>query len=312
MRFSRSFLLVLIAALLASSPGCLFRTRTVQVRPVSGQLLNATLSELVARINAEAAKVQSLDATVNIDTSVGGSKKGQVTDYQEISGYILLRRPSMIRMIGLFPLVRNKAFDMVSDGNEFKLWIPVKNKFYVGRNNVVKPGASALESLRPQAIYDALVFQRIDPEKDIAVLETDNPMIVNEKTKQVFAEADYVVDVITKDADGKYYLRRKVIFDRADLIPDHELFFDKQGEIVTKVEYQAFKYFDNVRFPTIILIKRPQQEYDITLAITKLTLNEPLKDDQFALEQPPGSQLVNLDQQDVNATANTQAPASHP
>ena len=80
--------------------------------------------------------MQTLNATVNIDTSVGGESKGKVTDYQEISGYILVRRPNMMRMIGLFPMVRNKAFDMVSDGNEFKLWIPVKNKFYVGHNHV--------------------------------------------------------------------------------------------------------------------------------------------------------------------------------
>ncbi len=319
MRLFRFLLVGLIAAVLASSPGCLFRTRTVQVHQISGQRLTATLSQLVDKINAEAAKVQSLEATVNIDTSVGGAKKGKITDYQEISGYVLLRRPSMIRMIGLFPLVRNKAFDMVSDGNEFKLWIPVKNTFYVGRNDVVKPGATAQESLRPKAIYDALVFHRIDPEKDIAVLENDNPVVVDEKTKRVFEQATYVVDVITKDTDGKYYLERKVIFDRADLIPDHQVFYDKHGDVATRVEYQAFRYFNNVRFPTIILIKRPQEEYDITLAITKLTLNEPLKDDQFALEQPPGSQLVNLDQQHVNATANragsvpgdTQAPPSH-
>lgn len=303
MRTPRFLLSGLIAALLASSPGCLFRTRTVQVRQNTGPLLTATLDELVDKINAEAAKVQSLNATVNIDTSVGGAKKGKVTDFQEISGYILLRRPSVIRMIGLFPLVRNKAFDMVSDGSEFKLWIPVKNTFYVGHNEVVKPGASALESLRPQAIYDALVFHRIDPEKDIAVLENDHPMLVDEKTKRIIQQATYVVDVISKDADGKYYLRRKVIFDRDDLIPDHQVFFDKQGAVATEAEYEAFKYFGNVRFPTIIHIKRPQEEYDITLAITKLTLNEPLNDDQFALEQPPGSQLVNVDQQIVNAAA---------
>jgi outer membrane lipoprotein-sorting protein len=319
MRLSRPFLLGMVVALLVSSPGCLFRTRKVQILS-TGPALNATLDQLVNQINTEASKVQSLEATVNIDTSVGGAKKGTITDYQEISGYILLRRPSMIRMIGLFPLVRNKAFDMVSDGNQFKLWIPVKNKFYVGHNDVVKPGGSALENLRPQAIYDALLFQRIDPEKDIAVLEADNPISVDEKTKRVTEGATYAVDVITKDTDGKYYLQRKVIFDRVDLIPDHQVFYDKQGNVVTKVEYQEFRYFNNVRFPTIILINRPQEEYDITLAITKLTLNEPLKNEQFALEQPPGSQLVNLDQQNVNATAahagnssaDPQATPSHP
>ncbi len=308
MRPSRFLLLGLTAALLASAPGCLFRTRTVQIHQASVTLLSATLDELVEKINTEAAKVQTLNATVNIDTSVGGAKtKGKITDIQEISGYLLLRRPDMIRLIGLFPLVRNKAFDMVSDGSEFKLWIPVKNKFYVGHNDVVRSGASTLESLRPQAIYDALLLHRIDPEREIAVLETDNPMTVDEKTKRVFEGATYVVDVIRKDTDGKYYLQRKVIFDRVDLIPDHQVFYDKKGTVITQAEYQAFKYFGDVRFPTIILIKRPQEEYDITLAITKATLNEPLKDDQFALEQPPGSQLVNLDEQPLNAAAGTSA-----
>ena len=104
--------------------------------------------------------MKSLNATVNIDTSVGGAKKGKVTDYQQISGYILLRRPSMIRMIGLFPLVRNKAFDMVSDGNEFKLWIPVKNKFYVGHNDVDESGGQPAGEPASAAIYDALLLHR--------------------------------------------------------------------------------------------------------------------------------------------------------
>ncbi len=45
----------------------------------------------------------------------------------------------MLRMIGLFPIVRNKAFDMVSDGDRFKLSIPARNKFYVGHNEVIHP-----------------------------------------------------------------------------------------------------------------------------------------------------------------------------
>ena len=39
-------------------------------------------------------------------------------------------------MIGLMPIVRNHAFDMVSDGRDFKLWIPPKNRFVVGRNDI--------------------------------------------------------------------------------------------------------------------------------------------------------------------------------
>ena len=39
-----------------------------------------------------------------------------------------------------------------------------------------------------------------------------------------------------------------------------------------------------VNFPSQIEIWRPQEEYDITLTIVKLQLNEPLPDDKFALD----------------------------
>ena len=63
-------------------------------------------------------------------------KKGHVTDYKEIRGYVLARKPASLHMIGLMPIVRTTAFDMVSDGQQFKLWIPPKNRFVIGKNEV--------------------------------------------------------------------------------------------------------------------------------------------------------------------------------
>src|SRR5216117_1694044 len=144
--------------------GCLFRSHKVQPREVSkAPLKTATQAELIEYVNTQAARVQSMQATVDIDTSVGGVKKGKVTDYKEIRGYVLARRPAMLRMIGLMPIVRNKAFDMVSNGQEFKLWIPPKNRFVVGKNEVQSPNtAQPLENIRPQNIYDALLIRPID------------------------------------------------------------------------------------------------------------------------------------------------------
>ena len=110
-----------VVVLLAVAPltGCLFRSRKVE-QPINAvQLKSATQPELIDYINTQAAAIQSMQATVDIDTTVGGVKKGKVTDYQEIRGYVLARKPAMLRMIGLMPIVRNKAFDMVSDGERF-------------------------------------------------------------------------------------------------------------------------------------------------------------------------------------------------
>ncbi len=126
--------LVLLAVLPLT--GCLFRSHKVEPPINAVQLKTATQQQLIDYINTQAAAIQTMQATVDIDTTVGGVKKGKVTDYEEIRGYVLARKPAMLRMIGLMPIVRNKAFDMVSDGQRFKLWIPSKNRFVVGRNDV--------------------------------------------------------------------------------------------------------------------------------------------------------------------------------
>ena len=130
-----------VAIFLATLPlgGCLFHTHRIEQTTSTVPLKAATKPELVTYINSQAAKIQSMQATVDIDTAVGGAKKGRVTEYQQIRGYVLARKPAMLRMIGLFPILRNRAFDMVSDGQEFKVSIPPKNRFVVGRNDLVTP-----------------------------------------------------------------------------------------------------------------------------------------------------------------------------
>ena len=81
--------------------GCLFRSRPVQPQITIAPLKSATQQQLIDSINEQAARIQSMQATVDIATSVGGSKKGKITDYQQIRGYVLARKPAMLRMTGL-------------------------------------------------------------------------------------------------------------------------------------------------------------------------------------------------------------------
>jgi outer membrane lipoprotein-sorting protein len=304
---SRILAAVSLAALLLGETGCLFRTRIVEVRTSTAKLQTATKQELLDRINAQATGIKTLNVTVDIATSVGGEKKGKVTDYEEIRGYILVRKPDMLRMIGLFPIVRNKAFDMVSDGGEFKLSVPAKNKFYVGHNDVVNPAANPLENLRPQVIYNALLLPEIDPKTDIAVLEKSTEMIYDAKKKKELQQPDYVIDVIRRSGDD-WYLSREIVFDRANLVPHRQVIYDQQGNVATEATYQVYKDYNGISFPNVIEINRPQEEYSIRLTVVKLVMNEPLNDDQFALQQPPGTELVNLDEPNKSMSSKA-APA---
>jgi outer membrane lipoprotein-sorting protein len=286
----------LVVVMLAVWPltGCLFRSRKVEAVVIPAALKTATATELVSYLNEQAAKIQSLEATVDIDTTVGGVKKGKVTDYQEIRGYVLARKPAMLRMIGLLPIVRNRAFDMVSDGQDFKLWIPPKNRFIVGRNDVPSHNpVQPLENLRPQHLYDALLLRPIDPKNEIAVLENDTDLTSDPKSHKA-ARAQYVIDVIHK-GDAGWVLSRKVIFSRVDLLPHRQMLYDDAGNVATNAAYENYKEENGIQFPWQIEIARPQEEYDITLNIVKVELNQPMTDDKFILEQPAGAEVIHLD-----------------
>jgi outer membrane lipoprotein-sorting protein len=292
---SANFRASVVLALLATIPlgGCLFRTRRVEqnLNPIA--LKTATKPELISYIDSQAAKIQTMQATVDIDTSVGGTKKGKITEYTEIRGYVLARKPAMLRMIGLMPIVRNRAFDMVSDGQEFKVWIPPKNRFVVGRNDVVTPNPQQpLENLRPQIIYDALLLREIGPD-EMPVFENGTESVVGQKGHK-YEQPDYVIDVIRSQGRDRW-LSRKIVFTRVNLLPDRQLIYDENGTLVTEARYSNYKDYNEVLFPSRIEIIRPEEEYDITLGIVKLDINEPLSNDKFVLEQPAGAQVIHLD-----------------
>jgi outer membrane lipoprotein-sorting protein len=281
--------------LLATVPlsGCLFHSRKVELKLSPAPLKTATQQELIDAINLQAARIRTLQATVDIDTSVGGANRGKVTDYKEIRGYVLARKPSMLRLIGLLPIVRNRAFDMVSDGQEFKLWIPPKNRFIIGRNDVATPNPKQpLENIRPQNLYEALLIREIDPENEIAVLENGFETVLDAKRHR-YEQPDYEIVVVRKGKKG-WYLSRKIIFSRTDLQIHRQLIYNEDGVLVTDVRYGEYKKYDDVPFPSQIEISRPREEYDITLNMIKLEINKPLTDEQFALQQPPGAEVVRL------------------
>jgi outer membrane lipoprotein-sorting protein len=288
------FLSFLLFLALLPSMGCLFRTRPVEDQYSKAPLKESTQQGLIDAINQQAEAIRTLKATVDIDSSAGGIKKGHVTDYKEIRGYILAKKPDELHMIGLMPFVRTTAFDMVSDGREFKLWIPPKNKFVVGENRVTATNADQpMENIRPQNIYESLLIRPVDPNMEIAVLENGYETLHDGKGRRVLQD-DYELTVIKRSGNG-WILERKIIFGRTDLQPHRQFIYSEDGKVATDAHYAKYKDYGGFSFPSRIEIYRPEEEYDITLNILKLDINTPLRDDQFVLEQPAGAQVVHLD-----------------
>jgi outer membrane lipoprotein-sorting protein len=290
------FFLAVLAVLLIS--GCGFRTsHPVKMRASTATLRQASLEQLLETNNTNAEKLKTLKATVDIDSSVLVPKKEKVTDNPQIAGYILLRKPEMLRMIGLVPVVHNHMFDMVSNGSNFSLALPPQSKFFVGSSRQpAKPSPNPLYNMRPQHISDALLLKPIDPEREIVVLENTTEVVKDPKTHKDAEQDAYAVLVIDKDDFG-HFLSRRIIFSRTDLLPHEQFLYNRQGKLVTYARYENFIDKDGIKFPEMVSIQRPIEGYSLVLNMVKLDVNIPLTDDQFVLTQPPGSQLINLDTQ---------------
>ena len=300
--------ILFLALLLIPTSGCLFHSRKIERQVSNAVLQSATQEELIAKVNEEAGKTKTLQATVDIDTSVAHVNQGTVTDYKEIRGYVLLRKPAMLRMIGLMPIVRNKAFDMVSDGHEFKVWIPGKNRFVVGRNDApLSVSKQPLENMRPQDIYDALLIPAVDPQNEIAVVENGYEAVLDSRRHRV-EQPDYEL-VVVRRGEKNWFLSRRIVFSRTDLKPHKQLIYNEDGQVRTEAHYEKYTDYDTVSFPAQVVITRPIEGYDITLSMVKLEINKALTNDQFELEQPAGADVVHLGQESGGPTATSGSSA---
>jgi hypothetical protein len=158
-----------------------------------------------------------------------------------------------------------------------------------------------MESIRPQNIYDALLIRPVDQESEIAVMENSYEILHDAKGHRVLQE-DYELVVIHK-RDQSWGLARKIVFSRTDLQPVRQYIYDEVGNLATDARYADYKEYDGISFPSRIEIYRPQEEYDIKMNVLKLELNKPLRDDQFTLQQPPGAEVVHLDQPQSQSSA---------
>jgi outer membrane lipoprotein-sorting protein len=290
----RKIWLQAIAMCLPVLTGCLSHTHKLQQPQMPSVVLSADVHQLVSNINKQYDTIQSLNAMVTFQASVGGEQKGKITDYTSVRGYILLRKPEMLRVLGLLPILNTRAFDLASDGSTFKLLIPHENKAVVGPNTVGKPSTKALENMRPYIFFDSLLIHSIGSD-ELLSLTTDTKTVLDPKQKQLLLQPEYAVSVFRKTAESNMLVPERVIHvSRVDLLPSGEDIYDKDGNIQTQAVYGPYESFGDFRYPGSITIKRPLEEWQVVITFEKVTVNQTLKDNQFQLDIPAGTQIQNL------------------
>ncbi len=294
-RMQKGCKLLLLLGLLPGLTGCLSHTRSVLKARQPDVVLNATADQLIQQMNARYDAVHSLTATVDIAVSVGGANKGKVTEYTSVRGYILTRKPEMLHVIGLLPVVRTTAFDMVSDGSTFKLLVPPKNKAIEGNNTINKPSKNALENLRPDVFLDSLLIKSVQPGELVALTSDMRTVKKDEKKQEEIQEPDYTLSVFRRRENSQELVPVRLIhISRVNLMPYEQDIYDNAGKVVTRAVYGTYTSYGDIQFPSTITIIRPQDEYTLTLTVLKLVVNQSLGDDQFALKIPDGTKVQKL------------------
>jgi outer membrane lipoprotein-sorting protein len=283
-----------LAVMLTSASGCAVSQKTV-VKPsqVPTQLQTATKEQLLDAYNRQAQSIQSLNAGVTMKLTAGSAYSGVIEQYHEVNGFILAARPASVRVIGQAPVVGKNIFDMVSDGSTFGIYIPSKNKFIVGPANLERRAEKPIENLRPQHLLDALFWPVITEGTPVLYEEA------NEATSRFYI-LTVVRSVAPQSAAGSgepatnWEIARKIWFDRADLRVSRIENFASGGKVASDVAYANWQTTAAASYPWQINVTRPSDDYQLQITIKKLTVNETIAPDRFSLPQPPGTDLVNL------------------
>lgn len=299
-RVQTCLLLTTLAAICCSCHSAVVTGHT-QIPPAQRPVAkDATREELLDAYNAIARNLKTLVATVELKPTAGSKYSGVIDEYHEVKAFLLAERPSEIRVIGQAPVIGKTVFDMASDGDNFRVSIPTKNKFLVGSVASERNSSKPIENLRPQHLLDALLWPPIRKEEAVTMTEFND-----EKGRF------YVLTVLR----GGYQLEvlREIWFDRSNLQVAHIQTFGPKGILLSDASFADWGPVDNpaagqtnppatvapasqtiTSFPRSIHIERPHDDYTLDMQATKMVVNGEIPSDGFKLEQPAGSELVRV------------------
>lgn len=267
--------------------GCLSHKRVVPADQRLFPAQSATREQILTNLEERSKQVQTVQATILLDASGGGIKTGILTEYRQTKGFLVVQPPNNIRLKVQALLALATVADMVSDGRQYRVSIPVRNQFLVGDNDAPATAKNAFMNLRPRVLLAGLFV-------DI------RPYLNNPQVKSILEEVEegrrsfYVISFIDV-AGPSAHLIEKLWIDRTDMQVGRKQIFQDDGKVATYVEYSDYSNESDIMFPRVVFIRRPVEDYAVKMTFQRVTMNEKLSADAFTLERPAGAELVQLE-----------------
>jgi outer membrane lipoprotein-sorting protein len=276
-------LIFVLALLLPAS--CISRTRVIpqDQRLIAGK--SAERAALLKLLEDKSNQVKTLQGSLALDVSGGGITSSEVKEYRQTKGQVVVNRPQHIHFKVQAPLVGTTIADMVSDGSEYRVSIPWKNKFFIGSENVATKDKNPLLNLKPQHIVKAMFVDIMPYLNNASVKSTIEEAVVGLRPHYVFS----FINV----ADNPAQLVEKVWMDRTNEFRiTRKQIFGADGKVETDVDFSDYQAQSGIEFPQGIVIQRPLEDYTLKMTFQKTTINQELAAGVFTLERPEGFELV--------------------
>lgn len=252
----------------------------------------ATPEELVNKLDQRWDALHSLTATVEITATEFRTSEGFEKDFPSCRGYILMRKPKMLRVAGTYFGV--PIFNMASDGSHFTLVIPSKNLAIEGADTVKERNPeSPMLNLRPDFFLDAIAVRGLAPDDEYMVVN-DTETVEDAAKKHLYIEPEYVLSVMRPKAGREITPVRVITFRRDDMLPYNQDIYDSDGTLETQVTYSNYAQFTAGRYPSRVTIKRPKEGIQLVLNVVDVKENVELSDSQFEVKIPEGTKIEQL------------------
>ncbi len=255
----------------------------------------ASLEQLLENIRGNADKVKSLSSNgIRLTFTSGKLESGKLQAYRSAPGYVLLKRPDFLRLNIQNPVTKTSIFELLSRSDDFFIWYPHDNRFFIGKNSTRNFDLDYAPSfsVRPVHMFEALMPPSLPPDMTGLRIALEEEQDQNEK---------YYVVSFFRDKDLRYIVPvQRFWIERYSLTISKELTFGASGEVESIIHYSGWSPVDGTILPLSIRLDRPRDGYSIEMQFRSWRLNPDLPDNAFVMEPPPGAERVFLKEKSVS------------
>jgi len=247
-------------------------------------------SALISAYNLHAHLIRSLhiDAIMQVKA---GMEYGIGDQPIEVSAVIDSAVPNLMRLRIMLPMSGGNGFEMVSDGSEFSLLLPIQGRkvLLTGPLGEQAESQNPLENLRPQPLLDALNW----PEAKL----------ISGAPQQTSADSSvHKLSVTLANAmDGPR--TAQIEFDTGRGQVNSVATYDSAGQILSTVRYSDWQAAESTEgrqevacLPRHIELIQPTLDYEIGLRVIRIALNPGIPRSYFRPSVPGGTPVIRLDQ----------------